>query len=195
MKAGLAVALSETVCGEPGASSATIKFAVRWPEASGLNTSEIVQLAAGATGAVQLAVKLKSAGLDPPSETEETCNGAFPEFMTVSVCATLEVPWVVAGEENDSAVAEKVMAGIAAMPVPPRRTVCGEDAASSVTIKFAERWPGALGPKTSGIVQLAPGATGAVQLLVKLKSEGLGPLRETAETCSGAVPEFMTVSV
>jgi hypothetical protein len=39
-----------------------------------------------------------------------------------------------------------------------------------------------MGLKTSKIVQLAAGATGAAQLLVKLKSEGFGPARVTAET-------------
>src|SRR5260370_42491534 len=52
-----------------------------------------------------------------------------------------------------------------------------------------------MGLKTSEIAQLAAGAIGAVQLLVKLKYEGLGPLRETEETWSGAVPELITVSV
>lgn len=102
---------------------------------------------------------------------------------------------MVFGGEKDSAVAEKVTAGTAAMPVPLRRRVCGEAGASSVIIKFAVRWPGAIGLKTSKIVQLAAGATEAVQLLVKLKSEASGPLRETGEMCSGAAPEFMTVSV
>ncbi|HZC66850.1 MAG TPA: hypothetical protein VE545_09770, partial [Candidatus Dormibacteraeota bacterium] len=75
VKAGLAEALSETVCGEPGASSTTTALAALGPGAIGLKINEIVQLAAGATGAVQLPVKLKSAGLEPPRETEEMCSG------------------------------------------------------------------------------------------------------------------------
>lgn len=150
-------------------------------------------MAAGETGAVQLAVKLKSAGLGPLRVTEEMSSGAFPEFVTVSVCAALEVPSVVEG--NDGAAGEKETAGTVAMPVPLRRSVWGEDAASSVITRFAARDPAALGVKTSEIVQLADGATGAPQLFVKLKSEALGPLSETEETCNGAVPVFMTVSV
>lgn len=91
-KAGLAVALSEIVCGDPGASSAITKLAPRWPEPIGLKTSEIVQLAAGATGAVQLLVKLNSEALTPLRETEETWSGAVPEFKTVSDCAAPDVP-------------------------------------------------------------------------------------------------------
>lgn len=85
MKAGTAEALSESVCGDPGASSTITTLAVRWPVAIGLKINEIVQLAAGATEAVQLPARLKSAGLEPPRETEEMCSVALPEFMTVSV--------------------------------------------------------------------------------------------------------------
>jgi len=74
----LAVALSEIVCGEPGASSVIVKFAVRWPGPIGLKKSEIVQLAAGATGDVQLFVKLKSEGLGPLREAEETGEARSP---------------------------------------------------------------------------------------------------------------------
>jgi len=52
-----------------------------------------------------------------------------------------------------------------------------------------------MGLKTSEIVQLAGGATDVEQLLVKLKSEGLGPPRETEEMWSGPVPELVIVSI
>src|SRR5882762_6625683 len=97
VKAGLAVALSEIVCGEPGASSVINKFAVRWPGPIGLKESEIVQLAAGATGAVQLLVKLKSVRWRPPRAAEETLRGAVPELIRVSVCTVPDVPCVIVG--------------------------------------------------------------------------------------------------
>jgi hypothetical protein len=40
VNAGLAAALSEIVCGEPGASSVMVKLAVRWPVPIGLKASE-----------------------------------------------------------------------------------------------------------------------------------------------------------
>lgn len=49
--------------------------------------------------------------------------------------------------------------------------------------------------KTSEMAQLEPGTSGAVQLFVKLKSEGLGPPRETDEMCKVVLPELMTVNV
>ena len=57
------------------------------------------------------------------------------------------------------------------------------------------RWPAAVGLKTREMVQLEPSASGPVQLLVKRKSEGLGPARETEEMCRSASPELMTVNV
>src|SRR5258708_37916072 len=94
------MALREIGCGEPGASSVIIKFAVRWPTPIGLKTSEIVQLAAGATGAVQLLVKLKSGGLGPLRGTEETWRGGVPKLMTGSVCTAPDVRYVVGGNEG-----------------------------------------------------------------------------------------------
>ncbi len=72
MKAGLAVALSETVWGEAGASSEMVRLAIRWPGPRGLKTMEMAQLDPGATAVVQLLVKLKSEALGPVRETEET---------------------------------------------------------------------------------------------------------------------------
>jgi len=56
---------------------------VRWPGAAGLKKREMVQLEAGASGAVQLFVKLKSEGLGPAREIEEMCSVIFPELMIV----------------------------------------------------------------------------------------------------------------
>ena len=148
----MAVALSEIVCGEPGASSVIVKFAVRWPAPIGLKTSEIVQLAAGATGAVQLFVKLKSEGLGPLRETEETCSGELPELMTVNVCIAPDVPCVIVG--NEGTAGEKVTLGPApATPVPLRARVCGLPGASSVIVTVAERTPEARGVNVTITVQ------------------------------------------
>src|SRR5258708_38134440 len=105
------MALREIGCGEPGASSVIIKFAVRWPAPIGLKTSEIVQLAAGATGAVQLLVKLKSERLGPPRATDETWRGAVPELMTRSVCTAPDVPWVLVGNEGAAGTQGTALAG------------------------------------------------------------------------------------
>lgn len=60
----------------------TVNIAALCPVATGLKTRETVQLAAGASEAAQLLVRLNSEALDPPRDTEEICSGAFPELMT-----------------------------------------------------------------------------------------------------------------
>lgn len=192
VNAGLAVALREMVCGEAGASSEIVRLAACWPAAVGLKTSEMLQLAAGATAAVQLLVTPNSEALGPLKETEETCSVAFPELVTVSVCVGLEVPCVVTGKDGEGG--EKVTVGTTAMPLPLKARLCGEPETLSETVRLAVRWPAAAGVKTTEIVQLEAGATAEVQLLVKLKSEGLEPLMETEETVSGAFPELMMVN-
>lgn len=119
--AGLAVALRRIVCGEFGASSEIVKFALPWPEAVGLKTREMEQLEAGASGAVQVLETLNSEALGPATEIEETCSGAFPELTAVRVCGALDAPCVVAG--NDGAGGERLRAGRTAMPVPLSTTV------------------------------------------------------------------------
>ena len=151
VKAGLAVALREIVWGEPGASSVMVRLAVRWPAARGLKTRETVQLAVGATGAVQLLARLKSEGLGPPRTTDEMWRDVVPEFKTVSVCAPPEVPWVIVG--NEGTAGEKVTPGPVATPVPITAMVCGLPGASSVIETAAERKPGARGTNVTIIVQ------------------------------------------
>ena len=74
----------------------------------------------------------------------------------------------------------------AATAVPLRDRPCGEPRASSENIRVAVRWPGAMGVKTTEKVQFADDASMAAQSLVKLKSEGFGPERETEHRQSRA---------
>ena len=152
VNAGIAVALSEMLCGDPATSSAIIKVAARCPVATGLNTTEIMQLAAGATGLLHVLLALNSEALEPPSETEDTCSGAFPVLVTVNVCAALEVPCVVAG--NEGPAGEMLTPGPLETPVPVTTTVCGEFAASSVSVTVADRTPEAAGGNVTVTVQL-----------------------------------------
>ena len=135
-----------------------------------------MQLADGATAAVQLLVKLKSEGLGPLRETEVTCSGAVPELMTVSVCAGLDVPSVVVG--NEGADGEKVTAGAAAMPEPLRTRVCGLPGALSATWRLAVEAPTLCGVKLILTEQLAFGDSVGWQVLVSEKLEALVPAIE-----------------
>ena len=131
-----AVPPRDTVCGEFRASSENVSVAVRWPGAMGLKTTEMVQLAEGASAEGQLFVKLKSEGFGPPRETEEMCRVMFPVLKTVSIWGVLEVPSVTAakgGAGNDNEDGEKPMADIGAAPVPLRARVWGLPGALSET--------------------------------------------------------------
>jgi len=52
-----------------------------------------------------------------------------------------------------------------------------------------------MGLKITEMVQLAEGASAAAQLLVKLKSEGFGPPRETEEMCRVMFPALKAVRI
>lgn len=136
----------------------------------------MVQLGPGATGAVQLLVKLKSEALGPLRETEETCSGAVPGFMRVSVCGALEVPCVVEGNEGEAG--ERVTAGAAASPVPLRTRVCGLPGALSATWRSAVKLPALAGLKVMLTEQFALGARVARQVFISEKLEALVPTME-----------------
>jgi len=164
VNAGLAMALSETLCGEPCASSVMVKVAVRWPGPIGLNATKIVQFPAGAIAAVQLLVKLKSEGLGSAPATEEMWRGAFPELVMVNVCGVPVVSCVMVGKEG--AVGERVRAGTAARPAPFRTRVCGLAGALSATSSVANNGPALVGEKSILTEQFEFGASVAVQVFV-----------------------------
>jgi hypothetical protein len=81
-------------------------------------------------------------------------------------------------------------------PVPLSVTVCGEFAALSTSESVAVRVPVAAGSNVTTMLQLAPGATLLVQLLlVTVKSPAFVPLIAADETERAALPLFVTVSV
>jgi len=83
-------------------------------------------------------------------------SGPPPELVTVTFCAVLDVPCVMAAKER--LVDDKETAGVvdgAAVAMPLTWMVCGEFVASSVIVTIADRWPAARGVKVSVITQLA----------------------------------------
>jgi hypothetical protein len=81
------------------------------------------------------------------------------------------------------------------VPVPPRVTVWGLPAALSAMVTDADRLPLAAGVNFTLIVQLAPVATEAGQLLVWAKSLEFVPKMLMPVTDSGAVPVLVRVTV
>jgi len=85
-KAGLTVAFSAIVCGEPGASSVIVISAARGPIATGEMDTPIVHVTPTAyAAAVQLFAMLKSLEFVPPRIKEAMCSGPVPEFASVTI--------------------------------------------------------------------------------------------------------------
>ena len=136
---------------------------VRLPTAAGVKTMLIVQLAPPASDVPQLLVWMKS----PVVASDDMESEVFPLLASVTVCPALELP--TACEENVIAVRESV--ATASKPVPLKL----KDIRAGVlllvdSISDPKLFPMAVGLKTTLMVQLAPAASDAPQLLVWLKS-------------------------
>jgi hypothetical protein len=83
----------------------------------------------------------------------------------------------------------------AAAPVPVRETVWGLPAASLVIVRVALRVAATVGVKVRLMVQLAPAATLAPQVLVCAKSPGLAPVIVMPLMDSAELPVFDRVTV
>jgi hypothetical protein len=82
--------------------------------------------------------------------------------------------------------------GLFHLPVPTKLTVCGLPPPSSLTLSVAVRRPEAVGAKITLMVQLCPGLRLAVQVVVRVKSEGSVPVMVMAERFKGTVPLFVS---
>lgn len=139
--AGNAVPLRLMNCGEFAALSVMVSVVARMPEARGENTSAILQEALAATEPLQVSVEmLKSAALNPLRTALRICKGAPPEFVSVTVCAAVEVPCVGVPGKVTAPAGFSVTAGeggMAATAVPASGMIWGLPAALSVTISVA----------------------------------------------------------
>jgi hypothetical protein len=111
----------------------------------------------------------------------------------VAICAVLVVltDWL----PKAKLVGERLTTAAVLVPVPERLTVWGLPAALSVMVSEAARLPLAGGVKVTLIVQLAPAATLAPQLLVWAKSPGFVPVSARLVMLKAALPEFVRVMV
>ena len=96
---------SVTVCGELGALSLIVRVPVRAPPAVGAKVIEIVQLALGA----MLPLHVSDSEKFPTVCVAKMLRGAFPELVSVMVCAALVEP--TACEGKLSVDGERVTAG------------------------------------------------------------------------------------
>ncbi len=168
-----------------------LRVAFRLPPAVGVILTLIEQLAPAANEAPQVVVSLKSPEFVPVMEIPLIVRVSVPVFVSVTVCAAVEVPRAVAA--NVSVEGERDTVG--AVPVPDRDMVCGEEAALSLTLSVAVRAPLAVGLNATLIEQFAPAAKLAPQVLFSVKSDALAPPTVTLEIVSDAVPVFVKVAI
>jgi len=187
------VPLKLTVCGELAALSVMVMDAVRAPAAVGLNATLIVQFAPAAT-VPHVLVSTKSPPFVPVTATEVTKSATLPLFVSVTVCGVpLVVPtgWLA----NVIDAGDNVAAGAPPTAVPVRLTDCGELPALSVMVMNAARVPFVVGLNVTLMVQPAPTAMVAPQLLVCEKSPPFAPVTAMLVLVSEAFPLLVSVTV
>jgi hypothetical protein len=105
----LPVPVSDTVCGEPPASSVTVRVPLRVPPAVGVKVTETAQFAPALTLDPQVLVSAKS----PDALIDVTLNAAVPLLVSVMACAALVEPVFCAAKLR--LVDESVAAGAAGL--------------------------------------------------------------------------------
>src|SRR5438094_4289047 len=151
-----------TTCGVPGALSTRVRAPMLAPTALGVKVTLTAQLEPTATGPLHVFVCAKS----PLVEILVNTKGKSPMLLMVIVCGALVVPtsWL----PKPRLVAESTAVGPVA--VPDRLTTFGLLGALLVRVRLPLREPRSVGVKVTLIVQFAPTATAAPQLLVWAKS-------------------------
>src|SRR5437016_2908473 len=114
-------------------------------------------------------------------------SAALPVLVRVTVCETLVVLkiWRAKGR----LAGDRLTAG--AVPVPLSDTVCGLPVALSAIVTAPVRVPVAVGVNVTPMVQLAPAASDAPQVLVSAKS----PLAAILVMLRAALPVLVRVTV
>ena len=118
-------------------------------------------------------------------------TAAVPVFLTVTICASLVAPVIVAGKAM--LVGVKVRAGaVAVTPVPVRATDAGVLVALPATTSVPIEVVAAVGLNSTETVQDAPAANVVPQVVADLRN-GAEAVSEVNVTVT--VPVFLTVTV
>lgn len=189
------VPVSVAVCGDPDALSATERLAVSVPVATGLNSTETVQVAAAANVEPQVVADLRNdEALVPVMVSEVRFTVPVPVFFIVTVCAAEVDPSAV--EAKVRVVGESETVNVAAAPVPESATFCGDPVALSATERLAVNVPVAAGLNSTESVQLAAAARVVPQVFAEIRKDvGLVPVRVSEVRVTVPVLVFFTVTV
>ena len=116
-------------------------------------------------------------------------SGAVPGFDSVIGSGVAGVPTVVLGKANGIGLST----ACGAIPVPVSTAVCGEPAALSAIETAAFRLPAEAGVNVTVMVQTAPAARDAPQLLVSPKLLEFVPVTKMPVIANAAVPGLESV--
>ena len=128
-------------------------------------------------------------------------TATFVVFVTITHWDGLHSPTstepnnrLVAVEPGKRLVADRVIGVVAAMPFPDSAMLCGESIALSVRVTAAERGPGPVGWKCPWMVQLAPTAKLAPQLLRNTNEDGSVPVTTMLDIDKREFPVLVSVT-
>lgn len=178
---------SGTVCGLTGALSEIVSVPVRAPATEGSKKTLIVQPTPGATVVVQPFVAANSVAVLTPI----IVSGASPVLVRVTFWGKPVVPTNWSGKVR--LVGERLTVG-PSTPVPLRAITCGLSPALSVIVIVPEIAPLAVGMNVAAIMQLAPGATEAPQVVPGLEIPKFA-LAAILVILNGRLPLLFSVTV
>ena len=170
--------------------SVMVMAAVSGPALVGVKCPWTMQLAPAARLAPQLFAKTKEEASVPVTAMLAMDSGAPPGLDIVTDCDALVVP-------TDCAAKERLMLdrdSAGAVPVPVRLTICSVVTLLSKTSSDAGREPAAAGLKVTEMLQLAPAAKVAPQVVVLVYEDAPVPAIAIFEIVSKAAPVFFSVT-
>lgn len=185
------VPVNATVCGDPAALSVMVMAACNGPEESGPKWPWMEQFAPTAKLVPHEFAKTNEEALVPVTAMLEIATAALPVFVITTVCDALVAPTF--SEPKERLVVERVTGGVT--PVPLNETVCGDPVALSATFRVPLSEPVVVGFNSTEMVQLAPAANVAPQVLADLRNElALAPVKLVELRATTAALVFLSVT-
>lgn len=174
----------------PPLSSVTISVALKVPALGGVNVTLRVQVPPAASELPQVFPdRVKAPGLAPPKVMLAIFKVVLPVLFRVMATGPLLIVWD--WLPNVTLLADRPATPAVPTPVPLRVIDCGLPMALSLINTLAPRLPAALGVNVTLMLQLPPGTTEPLQVLVAVKS---APITLTPLTVNDVLPVLVSIT-